>query len=835
MGSDAVLTGRDSVPTGGDSVLTGPVRPPARPPSGAGGPIRSRPWAWLGLPGPTSSTPPGSGAATVALTVVTITSAAGLLRVFTGHSWIAPLLLTAVGVHATCFAARRLRVPQTVALLAGVVAVWALAAWTVLPGSTAYGFPGRHTASELWTALVQAHNDFASAISPVSAGITGFKLVAVLAVGLVAILGDSAAFRWRSALYGAAPAFAYFVACCAFGQGPGREWIVTAEVVALLAFLLVHRVTVARADQAWFGNQRAGTAGWAITAGCLIAAAALITTVAVTPALGSTEGTGVLGWRHGIGGDDSGTRQVANPVVDLHTRLLIDSTSPVFKVESPVPSYWRLTSLDTFTGQDWVSTDTYRGFGSRLPGTQAVPPGTRIVEEDFQIQQLESVWLPDAFTPSSVIGVRNVSYDPTSNSLITAKATSDGLNYTVDSYQYLSTLDPGDLESAPPVAITSSLRRDLQLPSSVPPDVYALAKTITAGQTTEYGKALALQNYFRGPDYSYTLDPPVDGFGINSLVDFLFDTRQGYCQQFAGSYAVLARAIGLPTRLAVGFATGSDIGDGRYQVLDADAHTWPEVYFGPGYGWLPFEPTPSFANPMSQGYAPPPSGEGSGPDGSSASALPKPNPATGSNKQGLKGRTGRVTPTTVGAQITLTASRGGISAVWLALIIAIGAVIAWAGLVVGGRRAGWSLRKWRARGSPRSLVLASWAEVDEVLNWWGACRHSGETDAEYGARAGRLLARRLPGPSPWLTDEIHVLAGLATEAVFAAQLSPQAASDAGVSARQIHRYLWRAAPTRQRLRWVLAPRPGRRGASTNDTAGVGSGGPHLGAVASRLG
>ncbi|MST35017.1 hypothetical protein GHK86_20090, partial [Acidimicrobiaceae bacterium USS-CC1] len=89
---------------------------------------------------------------------------------------------------------------------------------------------------------------------------------------------------------------------------------------------------------------------------------------------------------------------------------------------------------------------------------------------------------------------------------------------------------------------------------------------------------------------TYSLHPPVDGSGIGAIETFLFSTRTGYCQQFAGSYAVLARSIGLPTRLAVGFTTGRRIGPHRYQVTDADVHTWPEVWF-PRYGWVPFEPT----------------------------------------------------------------------------------------------------------------------------------------------------------------------------------------------------------------------------------------------------
>jgi transglutaminase-like putative cysteine protease len=754
-----------------------------------------------------SATPlPGHVGATLALTALTVTSASGLVRVFDGRSWVVPVLLTAIGVHAICWAARRARLPQPAALALALVAVWALTAWTVLATSTVYGFPGRRTASQLWAALVQAHTAFATAVSPVSSSITGFKLVSVLGIGLIAILADWAAFRWRSALYGAAPPFAYFVAGCSFGQGRGRELVVTAEVVALLAFLLVHRVTVGRADQAWFGNHRAGTAGWAITAGCLTAAASLVTAVAITPAVGTTEGTGVLGWRAGLGGA-SGPRQVANPVVDLHTRLIFESTTPVFKVRSPVASYWRLTSLNTFTGQDWVSTDTYHGFGSHLPGVQAVPAGTRLVQENFHIEELDSVWLPDAFTPISVTGVRGVSYDPNSNSLITSKATSNGLDFTVESYQYLSTLHPGQLESAPPVTITASLRPYLQLPATVPPDVYALAKSITASQSTEYGKALALQNFFLGPDFSYSLDPPDDGYGISSLTNFLFHTREGYCQQFAGSYAVLARAIGLPTRLAVGFATGTDT-DGTYQVTDADAHTWPEVYFGPNFGWLPFEPTQSFSDPISKGYAPPSPGGGKG----SSTTAPTTSPTTTPPKTS-EHRAVVAPPTTTGNAQVVPSSRRHSTAAWSALLIVLLVGIAWFGLIAGGRRARWWVRRWRARGDAGALVRASWDELSEVLNWWGTCRSQSETDEEFAHRAGRGIALRLPGQSPWLRGEVVRLARLATEAAFAPQIGPQRPGEAAAAARAIHRSLFRSANTRMRLRWVLTPRPGRRSGS----------------------
>ncbi|HEY3810956.1 MAG TPA: DUF3488 and transglutaminase-like domain-containing protein, partial [Acidimicrobiales bacterium] len=670
----------------------------------------------------------GFAGATVALALLTIISVAGLVRVFSGHQWLPPVLIMVTGVYTVCWATRRARLPRLVALALDLAAVWALAGWTTLGSSTNFGFPGGRTATQLWSALAQARLDFANAVTP-AAATQGFKLAVVLAAGLVAVVADWVAFRWRSALYGAVAPLAYFVACCALGQGSGREWAVTSEVAGLLLFLLVHRSSVGRADQAWFGNHRAGTARWALTAGAIAGAASLLAAVAITPAVSATEGRGILGWRGGFGQAGSGPRQVPNPIVDLHTRLLNLSDTPVFQVQSAVPSYWRLTSLDTFTGQDWVSTNSYRSFGNRLPGIQAVPPGTRVVQENFTVQQLDSVWLPDAFTPVAVSGVRNVSYDPTSGSLITSHSTSDGLAYSVDAYQFLSNLDPAQLQSAPPVTLTSSLRHYLQLPGGIPTRVYKLANSIVAGQTTEYGKALALQNFFLGPQFSYDLSPVDDGYGINALTNFLFNTQSGYCQQFAGSYAVLARMVGLPTRLAVGFATGTAQSNDIYQVTNAQAHTWPEVYFGPAYGWLPFEPTKSYDDPNSANYAPPPAaGTESGPTNSPGPLPPSPK-GSGNLTHPAPGK--GVTATTVGSATAGPASSHGHSTVWVGLLLLLAAAIVWSGLVAAYRRARWGVRRWQARHDPGALVRSHWADVMELLNWWGAGREPGQTDDEF--------------------------------------------------------------------------------------------------------
>ena len=123
----------------------------------------------------------------------------------------------------------------------------------------------------------------------------------------------------------------------------------------------------------------------------------------------------------------------------------------------------------------------------------------------------------------------------------------------------------------------------------------------TAGKKTEYDIALALQNFLRDPAnfaYDTTYDPKATG--SDALSYFLFVSKKGYCQQFAGAFAVMARELGLPTRLALGWTYGQQAGD-VYSVTADEYHTWPEVYFQ-GVGWVPFEPTPGRGIPGAEGY-----------------------------------------------------------------------------------------------------------------------------------------------------------------------------------------------------------------------------------------
>jgi hypothetical protein len=117
----------------------------------------------------------------------------------------------------------------------------------------------------------------------------------------------------------------------------------------------------------------------------------------------------------------------------------------------------------------------------------------------------------------------------------------------------------------------------------------ALAQRLSAGARSEWDRVAGVERYLLGGRFRYTTRVPNPG--PQPLVDFLVRDRAGYCQQFAGAAALLLRLEGVPARVVAGFATGVQAAPERYTVRDLDAHEWIEVYF-PGYGWVPFNPTP---------------------------------------------------------------------------------------------------------------------------------------------------------------------------------------------------------------------------------------------------
>jgi transglutaminase-like putative cysteine protease len=147
------------------------------------------------------------------------------------------------------------------------------------------------------------------------------------------------------------------------------------------------------------------------------------------------------------------------------------------------------------------------------------------------------------------------------------------------------------------------LDRYLQLPDTMPPRVIELAQQLTKDIETPYEKAIAIQDYLR--TLNYTLDIEAPPHGTDGVDYFLFETQKGYCQYFASAMTVLLRASGVPSRMVAGYGPGemteqygpgdmTGHGSAAWQdtFVVRNPHAWTEAFF-PGYGWIPFEPTPT--------------------------------------------------------------------------------------------------------------------------------------------------------------------------------------------------------------------------------------------------
>jgi protein-glutamine gamma-glutamyltransferase len=158
-------------------------------------------------------------------------------------------------------------------------------------------------------------------------------------------------------------------------------------------------------------------------------------------------------------------------------------------------------------------------------------------------------------------------------------------------YEADSTLGPTPVSLA---ALSSNVGPDLaqnylQLPA-LDPRIALLAQQITMNDTGPLAQAKAIANYLR-LHYGYTLqlpsiEPP------DPIANFLFVRRQGHCEYFASSMAIMLRSVGIPSRVVNGFSGGefNDI-NSRYVIRASDAHSWVEAYI-PGEGWVQFDPTP---------------------------------------------------------------------------------------------------------------------------------------------------------------------------------------------------------------------------------------------------
>src|SRR5699024_5333107 len=193
-----------------------------------------------------------------------------------------------------------------------------------------------------------------------------------------------------------------------------------------------------------------------------------------------------------------------------------------------------------------------------------------------------------------------VTFQPETEQLTLVKPRENLNHYLLKTLAAPLDLDSLDASSSEDLS-ADELAQYTQLPKDLPQRVQELALQLTSDDTTQVDKVRSLEAYLKKDGgFRYSLrDTPFVPENQDYVDHFLFHSKVGYCDNFSTAFVVLARTLDIPTRWAKGFSPGEKVSNSTeqyYQVTNANAHSWPEVYFS-GVGWVPLEPTPSFAQP----------------------------------------------------------------------------------------------------------------------------------------------------------------------------------------------------------------------------------------------
>lgn len=516
--------------------------------------------------------------------------------------FLVPLAIIALGLVAAGIAIRRARLPRLVGVVLEIVTAFCLYYFMVAPSPMDFGSSG------LVGAWRQALDSVQTYSAPVPAGVASIAPVLIGAGTALFVLADLLV-TWlrRPALLGLVLLVVQVVPFLVLGKPSGLvAYVVTAA--GYLALLALDRS--AQLGRWGHGVVVAGVAeGSAPELAFGVGASAIAFSVVGALILPTWS---LQQWGEGVGSSGTGKNiSIENPITDLQRDLRRGADQPLLQVvtDDPDPSYLRIAVLTRFRNATWSTGDrTFpsgqeaNGRVSDLAGAQSGRPKPHTYSFTA-FDAFNSTWLPTPTTLTEIYAPGKWKYDSATMDFLAAEdgLTVAGLDYRALASPLRPTADQLAKAAPPPAGISN---RYLSLPTDLPSLVGELADTVASGQPTKFQEAQALQQWFRKDGgFTYSLRTE-SGSGTAALVRFLSagdGGRVGYCEQFASAMAVMARARGIPARVAVGFLTPERVGPQSFEYSSHDLHAWPELYFS-GVGWVRFEPTPA-ARANAPGYS----------------------------------------------------------------------------------------------------------------------------------------------------------------------------------------------------------------------------------------
>ncbi|MEU6354896.1 DUF3488 and transglutaminase-like domain-containing protein [Streptomyces sp. NPDC047072] len=548
-----------------------------------------------------------SGRARLALCAwaATLMAACALLPLVEPMTWIVQAAFL-LGVQ-TCVGAGARRIPLARPLTVAAQALVTLVILTLLfaRDQAFLGvIPGPDAFVHFSDLLRQGGDDIARYAIPAPLDSAGIRLMIIGGVMVIGLVVDTLAVTFRSAAPAGLPLLALYSVAAGLSDG-GADWLwfLIAAAGYLLLLLAEGRDRLSQWGRVFGGSSRPPGADSGPVApvrtgrriGVVALGIALVVPLglpAMSDGLLGPAGTGV-----GSGSGNGGTISAVNPLVSLRDYLNVDEDRQVLSVRTKSNDlsnlYLRIVSLDDFDGRTWKpSKRPIEAVPDTFPTPIGLGADVKRSEVETTISAANSYsqdWLPMPYPPSGVDIEGKWRYEPVGMALVGDHGQNTrGLTYKVKSLDVEPTAEQLADAPAPPPALK---REYTELPDSLPGVVAKTAREVTAGAKNAYEQAVDLQDYFAiNGGFEYDTQVQV-GDGPNAIANFLRD-KQGFCVHFSFAMAAMARSLGIPARVAVGFAPGSPQADGSVSVGLKDAHAWPELYFE-GVGWTRFEPTPT--------------------------------------------------------------------------------------------------------------------------------------------------------------------------------------------------------------------------------------------------
>ncbi|MET9228030.1 DUF3488 and transglutaminase-like domain-containing protein [Lentzea sp. NPDC003310] len=510
-----------------------------------------------------------------------------LSGVIEGDLWLVRIGVVIVAITLTGAFLRATRLTPPLVAVAQIVVLFCLLTALHTRSGIFLFIPGPDALGELGDVLAESVAQVQTGVPPVHAS-PAIQALVVLAIGLVAVLVDTLA------VAAAAPAASGLVLLCVFAVPASLAdemlpwWTF---VLGAAAFAMLLAVDGQHRHEAWRGRLGSGSASGSGGSATSVAAIAMV--VALVVGAGFTL-VGTVGRLPGGGGGGGGKGGIGlSEMTSLRGMLNRGRSAEVFYVRGmDDPTYMRASTLAQYVpNKGWERGTPPGGQPARgelppQPGDRGEGKTTRI---NIEPRDWRSFWLP-TYGQVRRIDTPDDDYQfDAKKGVIYTQREREPEPYEIDTVMTPPTKQA--LRLAPTQA--NAVDREYYKFDGVEQPIVDLAKKIVEGATNDFDKAAALTAFFNGPTSGFTYDLKTGGdVTTDALTDFVLRGKVGYCEQFASAMAVMARVVGLPSRVAIGFTAGVMSADNSYRVISTeDAHAWVEIFF-PNYGWTTFDPTP---------------------------------------------------------------------------------------------------------------------------------------------------------------------------------------------------------------------------------------------------